>query len=82
MVKNYYTLQQFSSGGENIITLYPHLTKKRLATFLRRNVLRSLPSDTVVTATTIEFFPRPASEISEHLNAIPNRFFQEMKTTV
>lgn len=49
--------------------------KKRLAAFLRRPVLRSLPCDTTVTETTIEFFPRPANEISSHLNVIPNEYF-------
>lgn len=49
--------------------------KKRLVTLLRRTVLRSLPSDTVVTATTNEFFSRPANEINEHLNVIPNGYF-------
>lgn len=58
MVINY-SLQQFSNGGKIYYFIMSTPDQKRLAAFLRRAVLRSVPCDTMVTATTIELFPRP-----------------------
>lgn len=44
--------------------------------------MRSLPSDIVVTATTIQHFLWPASEINELLNVIPNGDMSVSKTTM
>lgn len=38
-------------------------------------IRRTVPSDTVITPTTMQYFLRSVSEINEHLNAISNGDF-------
>lgn len=61
-------------GKKRSLHYIPHLEKKP-GYISNENSAENSTLWHMVISTTIEFFPRPANEISEHLNVITNGYF-------